>query len=463
MTVSAHLVVPSSFRDPSGFVFNRDGVLLRQVNESYRPDFEELLASGLYGQLVDDGLLIPHEDAPVDLAVNGRAWRVIRPERIPFITYPYEWCFGQLKDAASITLDLLRRALHHGMVLKDASPFNVQFRGSRPVFIDTLSFTHYREGEPWIAYRAFCRGFLAPLALMVRRHVECGQLLQVYPNGVPLELAGALLGWRTWLDPRLAVHLKLHARFEGRSERNSRNPSTGGMSKRALLGMIDSLAGAVESLKWRLPRTEWADYYADPAMTTAGDVGEKNCVVRRLMEGRPLGMTWDLGANTGLFSRVVEDSASFVASIDGDPAAVEKNYEQCRTGRPGKILPLWIDLTSPTPAIGWANRERDSLLDRGPADTVLALALIHHLAIGNNVPLESVAEFMASCTRKFLLVEFVAKADEKVQRLLRSREDIFVDYDEDGFRRAFGAHFRVVERVALAGGTRILFLMDRAT
>src|SRR5687768_15426546 len=170
----------ASFRDPSGFLFSRDGVLYRQVNRRYEQGYARLMESGLYDRLVKAGLLIPHVEVDQAPAESDLSHKVIQPEHVPFISYPYEWSFSQLKDAALATLSIQRRSLKVGMSLKDASAYNIQFVRGKATLIDTLSFETYKEGQPWVAYRQFCQHFLAPLALMALKDVRLNQLLRVY-------------------------------------------------------------------------------------------------------------------------------------------------------------------------------------------------------------------------------------------------------------------------------------------
>ena len=214
MRIASSLQLPSSFRDPSGFLFQQDGIIYRQVNLVCKDNYDHLMDSGLYQALINDNLLIPHEEADIEPLVPERAYRTIKPEVIPFVSYPYEWCFSQLKDAALTTLKVQRKALDFGMSLKDCSAFNIQFRKGRPVFIDTLSFEKYREGQPWVAYRQFCQHFLAPLALMGYKDVRLNQLFRVYIDGLPLDFTSCLLPWRTRLRFSLLSHLHLHARSQ---------------------------------------------------------------------------------------------------------------------------------------------------------------------------------------------------------------------------------------------------------
>jgi hypothetical protein len=449
----------SSFRDPSGFLFTHDGRLYRQVNRVYADDYQCLNDSGLLDTLTGKGLLVPHREAPLDIACNAEAIAVLEPVPIPFISYPYEWCFTQLKDAALATLRIQSLALERGMVLKDASAYNVQFHQGRPVFIDTLSFTAYREGEPWVAYRQFCQHFLAPLALMARCDARLGALLREHIDGVPLDLAARLLPWRTRLEPALLMHIHAHAASQKKHADRGGSARAVKVSRRALEGLVDNLRQAVQRLHWRAGATEWGDYYSDTNYSDAA-LAHKKALVGAFLGETNEGVVWDLGANNGLFSRLAAEQGRLVIAADVDPVAVELNWQACRQGQQPLMLPLLMDLTNPSPALGWAHGERMSLLQRGPAGTVMALALVHHLAISNNVPLAMLAAFFAAAGRH-LIVEFVPKSDSQAQRLLATRADVFPDYHLEGFRAALGAHFDIVREEPVAGTERTLFLMRR--
>ena len=455
--------VASSFRDPSGFLFERDGVLLRQVNPSYREDYERLLSSGLYDELATAGLLVSHEETDRALAADPTGWKVIRPERLPFISYPYEWCFGQFQAAALATLEIQKRAFAKGMVLKDASAYNIQFHRGRPLLIDTLSFETYREGKPWQAYRQFCQHFLAPLALMARQDARCGLMARLFIDGIPLDLASRLLGWRSRLSPRLLIHIHLHARMQKSHEGDGKTASPGTTSRKlgraAFLGIIDSLTAAVQGLRWRPAETEWGEYHSFTNYSDGAFDQKHRLVSEFLAEANP-STVWDLGANQGEFTRLAADAGRFSVAFDIDPVAVEKNWGRVQSNREENILPLVMDLTNPSPMLGWANQERDALAPRGPVDCVMALALIHHLSISNNVPFSQVAAFLASLGED-LIVEFVPKEDSQVQILLSTREDVFPDYDEANFEREFGRLFAILRKMPIDESKRTLYLMKR--
>lgn len=449
--------VPSSFRDPSGFLFFQDGSIYRQVNVIYGENYDRLIGSGLHKALVDSGLLISHEEVGMDYARSDDAYRILKPELIPFISYPYEWCFSQLKDAALTTLKIQKIAFEYGMTLKDSSAYNIQFMNGRPVFIDTISFDGYRDGEPWIAYRQFCQHFLAPLALMSYKDMRLSQLFRVYMDGIPLDLASSFLPIRTRFKFPLLSHIHLHAKSQRYFADKTANRKNRKMSRRAFLALVDNLESAVKRLRWQPKGTEWANYYEDTNYSSDAFARKERLLVEFLDKLNP-DTVWDLGANTGIFSRIASRKGAMTISFDIDPAAVEKNYLEAIKKGESNILPLMLDLTNPSPGIGWENRERDSLRDRGPADTVMALALIHHLAIGNNLPLDRIAAFLKKIG-KSLIIEFVPKNDSQVQRLLATRDDIFPEYTQSAFEIAFKKFFNLEDAVKIKETRRTLYLM----
>lgn len=452
-------ILPSSFRDPGGFLFRRGGVLYRQINDSCREDYDCLMQSGLYDKLISRQALIPHEEVDIPSEQSENAYIVIQPEEIPFVSYPYEWSFSQLKEAALVTLDVERIALKYGMTLKDASAYNIQFHEGRALFIDTLSFERHREGDPWVAYRQFCQHFLAPLALMAHRDIRLGQLLRVYIDGVPLDLASSLLPGRTRLKPGIAMHIHMHAKSQTKHADTHETIERPNLARNALLGLLDSLANAVKGLSWQPAGTEWADYYTETNYSTAGLEHKKKLVGEFLDLAQPR-TVWDLGANVGVFSRLASDRGIPTVAFDIDPACVELNTLDIQKNNEQNLLPLMLDLTNPSPGIGWQNAERDSLIGRGPVDMVFALALIHHLAISNNVPFERIAGFFAEIA-DYLVIEFVPKTDSQVRKLLANREDVFADYSQDVFEEKFGEWFSVIRKEPIEDSSRVLYLMKK--
>jgi hypothetical protein len=454
---------PGSWRDPFGFVYRRDGVLLRQVNDAANAEWTALSDAGLLDRLQQASLLIPHEIAPVELAADpSRALAVIRPEPVDLITYPYEWTFGELKAAALLTLEVQRRAMAAGFELRDASAYNVQLHRGRPILIDTLSFRRATPGAPWIAYRQFCEHFLAPLALMAHRDVRMGRMLRDQLDGIPLDLAARLLPGRTRLSLGLGSHVHLHARAQRRDADDTQavaKAQARPMSPTRQAALLDSLDRLIRGLDWKPEGTEWADYGVASSYDDAS-ARRKDDIVDGMLQAASPDVVWDLGANMGRYSAIAAKHARRVVALDIDPAASERHWRTLQASGETRILPLLQDLADPSPSLGWDGRERASLFDRAEGATLLALALVHHLAIGRNVPLPMLATTLARLGEG-LVIEWVPKADPMVAKLLATREDVFPGYDEAGFIAAFEAAWEVVERTPVDGTPRALFRMRR--
>jgi len=450
--------VSGSFRDPSGFLFFENGKIYRQVNKYYKENYDLLMSSGLYKKLAENGLLVTHEDVAGNIpAQSEQMYKIVMPAFISFISYPYEWCFGELKDAALTTLELQKIALEHGMSLKDASAYNIQFKNGKPILIDTLSFEKYEEGKPWVAYKQFCQHFLAPLALMRYRDLRMNQLMKSFIDGVPLELASALLPKRTFFKFGLLTHIHLHSKSQKHYSDKAVEIANGKISKFQLLALIDSLESFIKNLNLKKTATEWGDYY-DNTNYSDESLNNKKEIIGGFIDKISPKKVWDIGANMGFFSRIASDKNIPTISFDIDPIAVEKNYLAVKERNEKNILPLIMDVTNPSPSIGWENEERHSLVERGKTDLVMALALIHHLAISNNTPLVKIASFFSKLCQN-LIIEFVPKSDSNTQRLLRTREDIFPNYNEVSFEKDFGEFFEIVEKQKVQNSERTLYLM----
>jgi ribosomal protein L11 methylase PrmA len=459
-------ILSSSFRDPSGAVFCKENQIYRQINLTYQSQFEHLVSSGLYDALIQKNLLIAHDEiAENNFSVDENCYKIIKPEQIPYISYPYEWSYSQLKDAALCTMQIQELAVAHGMVLKDASAYNIQFLNGRSVFIDTLSFEFYEEGKPWIAYKQFCQHFIGPLSLMAYTDERLSQLFRIYMDGPPLDMVSTLLPAKTWFKYSLLTHVHLHARTQrhyanvaGESERDVvARP----ISKLAFQALMSSIENCVKGLHWKMSETEWGDYYAATNYQSEA-MQHKEILVAEFLQRIPEKTTLlhDLGANDGHFSRIAAAQGYIVMAQDIDPVAVEKNYLFEKKQNEHNILPLIQDLTNPSGGIGWALTERDSFIERCKDSTILALALIHHLALSNNVPLEKLADFFSSLA-KYLIIEFVPKEDSQVKRLLTTREDIFPHYHIQGFEQAFSGYFKIVSKEDIRDSHRTLYLLEK--
>ena len=448
-----------SFRDPSGFVFSENGKIYRQVNKSYQKEYDKLMSSGLYKELTKKGLLVKHKEINYP-AAGKEAYKVIQPEKINFISYPYEWSFSQLKDAALLTLKIQKIATKRGMSLKDASAYNIQFRGSKPIFIDTLSFEIADKPKPWVAYKQYCQHFLAPLSIMAHTNIELSKLLRTNIDGIPLDLASRLLPKRTRINFGLVTHIHMHARSQKRHASSAKsNVKTRTISNNALQGIINNLISTTRKLNWKQDKTEWGEYYTFTNYNDKSFKTKKKIIEQFIDKTKPKSV-WDLGANNGLFSRIASGKGIATIAFDIDPIAVEANYIKTKEDNDENITPILMDLTNPSPALGWAHTERESMQQRSPADMVFSLALIHHLAISNNLPLQTIADYFAGLG-KYLVMEFVPKGDSQVDILLSTREDIFPNYTEEGFEKAFKTRYAVVQKEKIKGSKRTLYLLRR--
>lgn len=443
---------PSSFRDPSGYVYREDNVIYRFVAKSYAASYDLLLSSGLYDQLTSEGLLITHQEIAKKNSDNQ--YRILKPEVIPFISYPYEWSFDQLKDAALVILLIQEKAMQHGMSLKDASAYNIQFLTGKPILIDTLSFEPYKAGIPWVAYRQFCQHFLAPLALMAKVDISLRNLSQLDVNGISLELTAALLPKRTKFSFGLGSHLHLHA-SGGKAQSRVALDRQAKVSKTQLLGILSSLRSTILGLRQPKQVTAWHGYYQNTNYSDQARLDKEAIITRWIKRCQP-NSVWDAGANDARFSQLASKQGIWTLATDIDAQAVNDAYLLDDKN----LLPLVIDLVNPSPAVGWANQERRSFLERVAVDLSLCLALVHHLAIQYGMPLERIAELFAGVSR-YLIIEFVPKADSKVTQLLQTREDIFSNYTKQGFEQAFTQYFKLLEQKDVIGSHRTLYLLER--
>lgn len=447
----------SSFRDPSGVLFYHKNKLYRQVNLIYKDDYDLLLNSGLYDELSKKEFLIPHEEVEIHPFKSEICYKIIEPKKIPYISYSFEWSFSQFKDAALLVLEIQKIAMKYGMKLKDATSYNVQFFQGKPILIDSLSFEKYTEGDFWEAYKQFCQHFFAPLVLMSYKDIRLNQLLCIFMDGIPLDLVSKLLPTKTKMVFSILTHIHAHSKSQKHYENKIPNLKEKKLGKNSYLGLIESLYSGIKKLSWNPKDTEWGDYYSD---TNYSDLAfdEKKIILNNFIEEINPDRVLDIGANTGVFSRIASDKGIETISYDIDPIAVEKNYLQVKKDNEIRLLPLQMDLTNPTSNLGWMNNERLSFMDRGRANTVIALALIHHLAISNNLPFEQITQFFSQLCKN-LIIEFVPKSDSQVKRLLSTRKDIFDQYTQEKFEKTFCAYFKIIKAIKVKDSERVIYHM----
>jgi hypothetical protein len=456
-------VEPGSFRDRDARVFYADGAVFRALSQTALDNFRALANTRFFPDAMSSGRIV-QSDLVDPLSVAGDlppgSWAgVLRHETIPTVSYPYEWSFGMLKEAALLQLDLIRGALDEDLSLKDATPFNVQFRGAQPVFIDVASFERREAGDPWPGYRQFCQTFLYPLMLQAYKGVSFRPWLRGRLEGVEPGDCRRLMSVRDWLRPGVLRHVHLHASVERREEaavgsvkaelRAARFPVE------AIRHNVAGLRRLVAGLAWNRASSAWSGY-AGTHSYSSSDQATKAAFVDEAIGSRPCAIAWDLGCNTGEYSRILARHAKQVVAIDADELAVERFHAALKGERHASILPLVMDVTDPSPALGWRLAERRALGDRRRPDFLTCLALVHHVVVGGNVPLAEFVEWLAGLSPA-LVIEFVSKADPMAQRLLANKRDTYADYDLEHFEACLTRHYTVRRRQPLSSGTRVLY------
>jgi hypothetical protein len=458
---------PGSFRDRESRVFVHDGDVYRALSETALRRWSLISERPFFQQASDAGEIVGTwraEESALPALPGDDIWAaVLRHDRIPIISYPYEWCFGMLRDAALLQLSLLERALADDVTLQDATPYNIQFQGVKPTFIDVGSFIPHEPGQAWAGYRQFCQLQLYPLMLQAYRGIDFHPWLRGRIDGIPPGQMARMLSRRDWLRKGTLTHVVLHAALEGKLEGERRSASKdlsrGGFQKDMIVANVRGLRRIIGRMRWNERRSTWSEYDAksDPVRF---DSDAKEEFVRRVSREFPPTLAWDLGCNRGRYSRIVAETGANVIAMDNDHWTIEQLYRQLVAERQERVLPLVMNVADPSPGLGWLGVERRPLLSRGKPDLVLALAVIHHLVIRENIRLADFVSWLGECGRR-LVIEFVDRADPQVVSLLKNRSDGCPDYSREQFDRALAESFEVVERADLPSGTRTLFHVIR--
>ena len=462
-TRSAIQYEPGSYRDRNGRVFYASGAVYRALSEQALHAWQTLRSKVFFGRCTGEGKLVSTEQVdPTDApdAEVAREWAgILKHQAIPFVSYPYEWSFGMLQDAALLQLELLAAALDEDMTLKDGSAFNVQWMGAKPVFIDIPSFETLLPGEPWTGYRQFCQTCLYPLLLQAYKNVAFQPWLRGSIDGIDPEQFRNLMSVRDLLRRGVFTHVYLHAKLQRAWGQTSRNVKvelrSAGFSKALLKANTERLAGLVRDLSWKSAQSTWSDYAANNTYTET-DRELKQRFVRNAVMTQPWKLVWDLGCNTGDYSRIAAENAKYVVAMDSDHLAVERLYQALKADGLSSILPLVSNVADTSPNLGWRGAERKALIDRGKPGLTLCLALIHHIVISANIPLKEFIDWLASLGTN-LVIEFVTKEDPMVKTLLRNKQDNYSDYEQGLFERWLSEAFDIACRESLTSGTRTLY------
>ncbi len=450
---------PGSFRDPDGRVlYSEDNRVLRGLSEEGATAWRQLSRAAFFHRLTEHGSLIPTRVA-ADIAPATLGWAaVLEHDRVPFVSYPFEWSFGMLRDAALLHLEVLLDAIAGGMTTKDGSAYNVQWRGTSPVFIDVSSITPW-SGGPWEGYRQFCETFLNPLLVQAYRGVDFQPWLRGRLEGIPTSHTRRLLSGRDALRRGIRKHVVLHDILQRRSRSGAQAAkhtlNEAGFGVGLTRAVVTDLVRVVGDLDWQPPASSWSRY-ADERPYNQDDLDQKREFVQKAVRDAAPCLVWDLGCNDGTFSRTAAAYAEYVLAMDADHPTIERLYRSLREAGERKVLPLVLDVADPTPALGWRGQERRTLTGRGRPDVVLCLALVHHLCITANIPLDEIVSWLHSLQAR-VVVEFVDRTDAMVQRLLANKAVKHEDYTAARFEASFARRFAVRQRAELSTGTRRLY------
>ncbi len=450
-----------SFRDPDALVIKKDGLYFRYLMLSYKAEYDHLMQSGLYQKLIDQGLMIAHEEVAVD-SIDTNIYKQIFPQQISFQSYPFEWSFSQWKKAILSFLTINRIALQHGMILKDATPYNFFLQKGKAVLLDTSSFQFFKENDVWIAYRQFCEEFLGPLALMKYNGARWAKLLSSHIHGLPLDFISKQLSLKSKFNLTCLIHIHLHKRFHAtQSKSQNKKPEQHGFSTAKLLNMLELMESGIGSWETAYPyEHHWVTYYEEDIESPAYLADKESKITEWLNETKPKTVL-DLGANTGLFSFMAAKNAERVVAVEFDEVCVDKIESTIQNEGITNITALVADISESTGGLGILNREYTPLVQRGESTMVMGLALIHHLCITKYFDLAHIAELFATLSKQYVIIEFIPKEDPKVQLLLANRKDVFENYREEIFLKEFSEKFTLIGNHGFSNSLRKIFLFRK--
>jgi SAM-dependent methyltransferase len=458
------LIEAGSFRDRDGRIYRSGDRIIRGISQPALEQFEKLQATRFYQRFLEQGRLVdsrilPPDEVPLAAEIQEN-WAVfLEHSRIPVISYPYEWTFGMLRDAALLQLELVEAAILEDMTLKDATPYNIQFVSGQPVFIDIPSFETLQPGAPWAGYRQFCEMFLFPLMLQAYKGIHFQPMMRSAIDGIGLQTAGKLFGFGDRFKPGVLTHAwlqaKLDSRYGGTSQNVRSELKSAGFNKELILANVRKMTKLVRKLSWRGEGSEWGSYEEFHNYSESDHLLKESFIGECVAESKA-NLVWDIGCNTGQFSKIAAKSAAHVVAMDLDHFAVERLYRETRAEGTEKILTLVQNVADPSPNWGWRNRERTDLVTRARPDLILCLALIHHVVISANIPLAEFIEWLSDSSDQ-LIIEYVSRSDDKVEALLRNKEDKYTDYSRKNLKAKLQEHYTIVRQLSLESGNRFLY------
>lgn len=444
---------PASFRDRTAQVFHREGQIYRQLNDVAQEHWKYLQQTEFFEQFTANGKLIQTEEVSKD---------ELHHAKVPMVSYPYEWTFNMLKDAALLTLELMEAALTEDMILKDGTSYNVQWQGSQPVFIDIPSLVRFEPGQLWMGYGQFCQLFLFPLLMQAHKNIPFQPWLRGCLDGISVHECRSMMSLRDLFRRGVFRHVFLHALLQPKRPQSTaqlkRNMKTAGFHKLLIEANVRGLRRILSKLNWKEASSRWSEYEHTWTYTSE-EVQEKEAFLDSVLTLRHWKQIWDLGCNVGRYSRQAAEHADYVLAMDSDALSIDSLYQRLKQDGIMNVLPLVINVADASPAQGWRGLERRTLAERGRPELVLCLALIHHLVISAQLPMEEVLEWLGQLT-DYLVIEFPTTADPMVQSLLQSRDEPVPDYHLEWFENCLQKSFHIVARQSLEHETRILYFAE---
>ena len=457
-----------SYKDPAARVFIKDGLYYRYIFDTYKKEYDHLMESGLYQELIDQELIIAHEEIAT---AEAGVYKLLKPSQISFQSYPFEWSYTQWHKAILSFLKINQIALQYGMLLKDATPFNFYLQGGKAILLDTSSFTFFEEGAPWLAYRQFCSEFLSPLALMYYKGQKWSRITRTHLRGFPLNFVSKQLPLKSWFNIAVLLHVHMHAKYanaEGstaKAKNNLANASNKvqpkGFSTEKLSSLLDLILCSIQ--KWKQAyqyEKHWLDYYEQDIVSEQYLVHKEQIIQSWLEKIKPTRVL-DLGANTGKFSLLASKYASQVIALESDDICVDTLEAEIQKQNLQDVYVLMQELAETSPNLGVDEKEMASIFTRAKSDMVMALAVEHHLHISNQISFDQIAEMFSMFTSKYLIAEFVPASDPKVQLLVMDRNKDLSTYTMENFCNSLFLYFKIIEVVDLKGSERKLILLEK--
>lgn len=434
---------PSSYKDADGSVFYANGKVYRSIHPSFEPQYRSLKADNFYEKAIAKGYLTPFNEIQIENKLY------LESEKISFITYPYEWGFEQLKTAAIFQLDFLRFCLEHNCILKDASPYNIQFVDGKPVFIDILSIIPYVENTHWKAYKQFCEFFLSPLLLSYYFVGNWNRNLLIDIEGIPLQKTSSVLPFKSLSNSLASVHIIAQSKMKG----SKANADSIKFPKSKITSIINHLRLGIQELKPKENKSNWSNY-ANELPYSKQEIELKQETIKAWIGDTRFNTLLDVGANNSMFVKGIGDQIQQIVLIDNDMSVIDAIYKE---NKKKNILPLHVDITNTSPAIGINLNERQAFFERLKPELTMALAVIHHLFHSRNIPLPKIAEIFKTCS-PLLIIEFINETDEMFLKIQNPENKH--PYNKEVFETAFKKHFTITKTVEIKADKRTLYFMQ---